>query len=241
MSRLSESRTPLKRRRLFEEVIDHLEAAISSNEFKPGDQLPSERELMVHFGVGRPSIREALFALRRMGLISMKAGERARVATPTPASLVNELSGVARHLLAAPGGMRSFQQARMLFEMALAQHAARHATDEDIEAIGAALRANKAAASDPESFQRTDVEFHFLIAQIARNPIITALHAGLAEWLAEQRAVTSRVKGAQKIAIAAHSRIVDAIVKRDPVAAGEAMREHLEQVEKYYWMNVDKS
>lgn len=235
MSRFIEGQTPLKRRRLYEDVIEHLEAAINSGEFKAGDQLPSERDLMAHFGVGRPSIREALFALRRMGLISMKAGERARVATPTPAALVKELSGLARHLLAAPDGVRSFQQARTFFETALAEHAARNASDEDIEALKAALQANKSALQDSEDFQRTDVEFHFLIAQIAKNPVITALHAGLVEWLAEQRRTSGRSKGAKKATIAAHTKIFKAIADRNSFAAGEAMREHLGEVESFYW------
>jgi GntR family transcriptional repressor for pyruvate dehydrogenase complex len=235
MSRLMEDRVPLKRRRLYEDVIDHLEAAINSGEFKPGDFLPSERDLMNHFGVGRPSIREALFALRRMGLISMKAGERARVATPTPSALVGELSGLARHLLAAPDGMRNFQQARMLFESALAQHAARVATPDDIAALSAALRANKLSKSDPDAFEKTDVQFHFVIAQIARNPIFTALHAGLVEWLAEQRAATNSGEESRKMAITAHKKIYDAIAAHDPTAAGDAMRDHLVQVEELYW------
>ena len=46
----------------------------------PGDALPSERELMREFGVGRPAVREALFHLRSMGLIELRSGERARVA-----------------------------------------------------------------------------------------------------------------------------------------------------------------
>ncbi len=229
------NRNPVRRRRLHEEVTERLEEAITSGEYQPGEQLPSERDLMTYFGVGRPSIREALFTLRRMGLISIKAGERARVATPTPAALVNELSGAARHLLATPSGMRSFQQARMLFESALAEHAARNATDEDIETLRAALDRNAQSVGYTSNFVDTDVEFHLAIAQIARNPIILALHAGLVEWLAKQRAISSQYKGAENLAAAAHTKIYGAIARHDAIGAGNAMREHLFQVESFYW------
>ena len=97
-----------------------------------GDQLPSEREMMRLFGVGRPAIREALFALRRKGLVKVGNGTRARVTQPTPAAILGELSGAARHLLEQPGGQQHFQEARSFFEIALARYAARHATTKDL-------------------------------------------------------------------------------------------------------------
>lgn len=230
---------PVVRRKLWESVAHQIEAAINAGLYSPGDRLPSERELMAQFGVGRPSIREALFALRGMGLINLKSGERARVAEPTPTTLVRELSGVAHRLIATPDGMRNFQHARSIFESALAEHAAREATAEDIETLKAALRANEAAIGDSQRFQRTDVEFHFVLAQIPRNPILTALHAGLADWLAKQRAISIHARGSVRAALVAHSRIFQAIADHDAEAAGHAMREHLAEVARYYWSAVD--
>ena len=79
--------------------------------FVEADRLPSERELMRHFGVGRPSVREALLHLHRMGLVEVGSGERARVTRPTPQSVIDALSGPARHMIAAPGGVQNFQNA----------------------------------------------------------------------------------------------------------------------------------
>ena len=72
----------IKRQRLFDQVAQHLEAMILSGEVGVGDALPSERELMERFGVGRPAIREALITLHRSGLIEIANGARARVAVP---------------------------------------------------------------------------------------------------------------------------------------------------------------
>jgi DNA-binding FadR family transcriptional regulator len=191
---------------------------------------------MVTFGVGRTSVREALFALQRMGLIAQNNGERARVTRPTPDVLVGELSGAARHLLAHEDGIRNFQQARLFLEVGLARHAAGHASAADMARLSQALEANRTAMSEPVEFVRTDIAFHLVLAQIPRNPIFTSLHAAIAEWLMEQRTTAARAERASmRRAYAAHARIHAAIQSGDPDAAEAAMRKHLMRVSKNYW------
>ncbi|MBK7470768.1 MAG: FCD domain-containing protein [Betaproteobacteria bacterium] len=156
----------------------------------PGEQLPSERELMKTFQVGRSAIREALFALNRMGLISLQNGERAIVTMPTASTLLDGLSPSIRHMLQAPDGIRQFQDARNLFEVALARRAAEHATAAEIEQLAAALEANKLAIGNNDAFVETDMGFHRVLAQIARNPVFTFLHSAIATWLKEQRSIS---------------------------------------------------
>ena len=133
-----------------EEVLARLEEMIQSPRYQPGDQLPSERQLMKRFGVGRTAVREALYSLQKMGLLEIKSGKRGRVTKPTPRILLNELRGAARHLLAEPEGERHFQEARTFFEVGLVRHAAQHASPADLEELRAALDANKAALGDLE-------------------------------------------------------------------------------------------
>ena len=108
--------TPIRRRKLSEEVALRLEEMIQDGGYQPGDQLPSERDLMKQFGVGRPAVREALFSLQTMGLVLVSSGERARVSRPTPKLVIESLSGAARLLLSQPDGIRHFQEARTFFE-----------------------------------------------------------------------------------------------------------------------------
>lgn len=226
---------PIHRRRIYEEVVSRLEEMILDGDYAPGDYLPPERELMELFGVGRPAIREALFALQKMGLVSVTTGERPRVTEPRADVLVGELGGAARHFLARPEGMRHFQQARRLFEAALARAAAETATDEDVGALRAALDENAAALGDPKSFEESDVRFHYVLATIPSNPIFTAVHSGIVDWLREQRTTSLKAQGADHAALAAHQRIFAAVAARDPEAAERAMREHLDEVADYYW------
>ena len=226
---------PIRRRKLYEEVVARLEELIHSEQLKPGEPLPSERDLMLQFGVGRPAIREALFALSRMGLVEVANGERPHVSSPTPKTLLGELSGVARLMLSKPQGVFHFQQARTLFESALAEEAARVATRSDVLGLEGALQTNKQAIGDAVRFQQTDVAFHLAIASIPRNPIYLALHEAIVEWLNEQRSVTLRRLGIDELAYSSHRKLFEAIKEKDPDVARQTMRSHLEEISEYYW------
>ncbi len=73
----------MDRRKLFEQVAEHIQKQILDGKLKPGDRLPPERDLQASFGVGRPAIREALISLRNAGLVEIMNGSPARVAMPT--------------------------------------------------------------------------------------------------------------------------------------------------------------
>lgn len=223
------------RRRRWEGIAEHIELMVLSGELQDGARLPSERELMEHFNVGRSSVREALFALHKRGLITLRPGAVARAAQPSPRILVDELSGIARHMLSRPEGMRHFQHARALFEVGLAREAAQRGTADDLAALSTALAANKAAIGELDQFQRTDLEFHLIIAKSSRNPIFVALHNAMAEWLSEQRRVSSRAGALADQVFLEHERIHDAIVGRDPAAAAAAMEDHLASVARNFW------
>ncbi len=85
--------------KLSEMVEEELEQMIRRREFGEGEQLPSERELMAFFNVRRPSVREALAALKRKGLVQINNGERARVSRPSADTIIGELSGMAKDFL----------------------------------------------------------------------------------------------------------------------------------------------
>ncbi|MES1936527.1 transcriptional regulator NanR [Salinisphaera hydrothermalis] len=223
------ARYQIERTKLSDQVTRQLEHDIVSEHFKPGDRLPSERALMAQFGVGRPTIREALFALEKMGLVALASGSRAQVIRPTPAVVLEGLSGVMGHLLSSVAGQHHFQEARAVFETAMARQAAGQASAEDVEALRAALAANAAAVGDEAEFKRTDIAFHRVIAAIPGNPVYTAVHDAMAQWLDDRRAVALEQPGQDRIALAAHERIFQAIERGEPEDADLAMREHLDQ------------
>jgi GntR family transcriptional repressor for pyruvate dehydrogenase complex len=224
----------IKRRKLYEQIAELIQEEIARGEIRAGDQLPSERDIMAKYGVGRAAVREALFALAKMGLIAISSGERARVIEPSPAVLVQELSGAARLFLSSEEGIRHFQEARRVFETALARRAADLATPADVAHIRAALEANR-SATEMRHFEETDMAFHRAIAEVGGNPIFPAISDGLTDWLLEQRRGTARVPKAAQIAVEWHERIFEAIARHNPEGAAAAMSGHLDTVSRFYW------
>jgi DNA-binding FadR family transcriptional regulator len=226
---------PIERRRVFEEIVERIEAMLLAGDLKPGDRLPPERELMRVFQVGRTSVREALFALQRKGVLALQAGERAAVTSPSAEGMVADLSAAARFYMASEPGMRDFQRIRALFEAALARHAARVASPGDLALLEAALRDNERALGDDAQFVETDVAFHYAIVRIIGSPLIDAVHTALVAWLREQRTASIAPGGSARAAARAHGAIFEAIAAHDVDAAETAMRDHLAEVERFYW------
>jgi len=223
------SRYQVERKTLSEQVADRLETEIIEGRLSENAQLPSERELMGQFGVGRPAVREALFYLQRLGLIVINNGKRARVIRPTAEAVMARLSGVTRQLLSKPDGQQYFQEARAMFEISLARYAAVNASEEDVQRLRDALQDNRDAIGDEARFKRSDNYFHGVLASIGRNPIFDAIHVALSEWLDDRRAQVLQQQDEDKAATAAHAEIVEAIESRNADAAEAAMRRHLDR------------
>jgi len=129
--RLASRSVPVRRRKLYEEVASRIEDMIHADGYEADQPIPAEREIMEQFGVGRSTVREAMMSLERMGLVTIRSGERARVAKPTAGVLIRELAGAARLLLAQDKGIEQFQDARLLLEVGTARLAALRASSSD--------------------------------------------------------------------------------------------------------------
>ena len=104
------------------------------------------------------------------------------------------------------------------------------ATDAEIQLVANALEANTNAISDPAIFEQTDVMFHRSIAEAAKNPVFVALHTSISEWLSYQRNRALRVEGIAELAVEGHIEVFEAIAKREPEEAGDAMSRHIEKM-----------
>ena len=225
-------RRPLARKKLSELVEEELEQMLRRREFAEGEQLPSERELMTFFNVGRPSVREALAALKRKGLVQINNGERARVSRPSADTIIGELSGMAKDFLSHPGGIAHFEQLRLFFESSLVRYAAEHASEKQLEKLAQALKINSQSLDDNALFIRSDVEFHRVLAEIPGNPIFMAIHVALLDWLiaARPKVPERELHEHNSVSYQQHIAIVDAIRRRDPDEADRALQTHLNSV-----------
>jgi len=224
-------------RKKYQEIAEHLELLVLSGKLKPGDRLPAERQIMEEFDAGRSSVREALFALQRQGLLTSRPGAVPRVSVPTADGIFAELSGSVRHYLNRPEGLREMQDARALLEIGLARRAATIATQNNIADLSNALEANR-SAKNLETFVQTDVAFHLAIAKISNNPIFESLNTAFSDWLRDQRVKSADTGTTFEEIVGHHEVIFDAIKSGDPDGAANAMDRHLQDVAKRYWQAV---
>lgn len=224
----------IKRRKIHEDVAEQIENQILSVELEEGTSLPSERNLMEAFNVGRPAVREALLLLQRGGFIEAASNGRPVVTRPTASKFVEQLSGSAKLLLTSKDGTQSFQDARRLFEAAIARNAAEQATANDIDLLSGALEENRVSLGDIAAFERTNVAFHRVLAEVGNNPVYGALHEALSEWLSLQRHVALQVEGVADGALLSHQKIFDAVAAHEPEQAWQAMDEHLREIKRQY-------
>jgi DNA-binding FadR family transcriptional regulator len=226
----------IQRRKLSDEVFNRLFQAIEDGELPPGSKLPSERDLMARFGVGRPAVREAMQALGNMGLIEISHGERARVTRPSADAVIAQIDGAARHLLStSPQSLEHLKEAREFFEVGMAFEAAKHATLDDIAALKAALALQQSHYNkDLKAFVAADMAFHTAIAAITGNPVFEAVSRATLQWLSQYHSGVLRWKGHENITLEEHQQVLDCIAARDPEGAATAMRTHLRRTRKIY-------
>lgn len=226
---------PIQRRKLYQEVIDRLMHRIETGELNPGDQLPSERELMETYGVGRVAVREALQDLARSGIVEISHGERARVVTPTASLLIDQIAEGARHLLRIqPETLEHLKEARIFLETGMVRIAAEKATNEDIDRLQAQLDLQRSALVNIDQFLKHDMHFHREIARISGNPIFSSIVEALFGWASAHYQSIIRAPGAEQLTLSEHQKIIDSIASHDAEAAVKAMSDHLNRANDLY-------
>ncbi|EEY3523485.1 TPA: transcriptional regulator NanR [Escherichia coli] len=227
------NKRPLKRKKLSELVEEDLENMIRQEVFKEGEYIPSERALMEMFNVGRPSVREALATLRRKGLIEVNNGERAKVCRPTPYTLINELSGIARDYMSSKDGMQHFEELRLLFELMLVRYASIYATSEQKNRLNQAIEDCRKYVDNNVNFIHADINFHRILSEIPENPIFVAIHTALINWLinwlinSHTREYGHLTKEQNTISLKQHIDIYNAICDGNPDKAENILKTHL--------------
>lgn len=223
------------RRKLSDEVFTRLKRMITSGELEPGDEMPSERELMERFGVGRPAIREAMQALANMGLVVISHGERAKVLEVTARSILQQVDQTAKIMLSKSSDtLEHLKSARIFFERGMAREAANRANDDDIADLHLILEHQRNSLGKAEEFIAADMRFHTRIAEISGNPIFFAVSEAMLAWLKEYHTEMLIWTGKEKFTLAEHEEIINCLAARDPNAAEQAVLKHLERSRALY-------
>ena len=232
---------PIVRKKLSDEVFARLKAMIETGELKAGDDMPSERELMERYGVGRPAIREAMQALAGKGLVEISQGERAKVLRITAESIIRQVDLPAKMMLSSSSdSLEHLKSARIFFERGMIREAATKATPEHIAELRALLDKQKASLGDADAFIDADMEFHQYIAQISGNPIFAAVCGAMLGWLKSYHTEMLIWTGRENFTLAEHEEIIRAIEKGNADLAEKAMIKHLERSRALYALKGQK-
>ena len=216
----------IRRSKVYEEVAKQLERLILKK-LQPGDKLPAERELAEMFGVSRSSIRDAIRSLELVGLVEPRQGAGTVVREVSAESLVNPLT-----IVLARQQISELLDFRKMLEPPLAARAATHASVEDVTEMEEILRRQDDKLRRGELAIEEDSEFHYNVAMASDNSVVLKVLDVLMDLLRETRERALQVEGRPQKSLAGHRRILMAIKRRDPAAAEDAMRRHIQDVEK---------
>jgi GntR family transcriptional regulator, transcriptional repressor for pyruvate dehydrogenase complex len=218
---------PAQKVTLIEAVTRQLLTLIREGHLKPGDSLPSERELMERLHVGRSSVREALRSLATMRAIEIRPGRGAFVRTPVTEDLVP--SDTLRMLIDRDA-MIEIVEAREVLEVALVSMAAERATEEDLAELSAIIEEMERSVADPEHSLALNARFHLAIAEAARNPVLLKMLQSVGDYLELRLRELGESEGQMKKSLAGHRHIYESIRSRDRDLAARAMLDHLRSV-----------
>ncbi|GAB3273522.1 FadR/GntR family transcriptional regulator [Parahaliea aestuarii] len=214
----------VKVQRLYLQVADQLRQLIRQGTPPPGERLPSERDLAEEFGVGRPTIREAMIALEIAGLVQIRSGSGVYVL---------KRPGKALPVANDPGPFEILE-ARMLFEAEACALAAERIGSEQLASLSELLAEMEQENQLETMTEAADEKFHCVIAEACGNSAIS----GTVRWLWQLRNESEisthfhqrvRQEGSRPI-IDDHRRILNALQEGKASAARNAMRKHLQRV-----------
>jgi len=223
----------VRRVRSIDDVIDQLREAIYAGRIRPGQRLPSERQLCEDFGVGRPTLREALRSLEAVGLIEVRPGKSGGAYAVTPGmSTLGDALATLVHLRGA--SLEDLADFRVDFEGENAAWAARRANADDIEILQAIVDEARAAAADAGTLPRVveiDVRWHEALAQATKNRLRIGIALGIHEAvLRRHRAAVEPQRVDERVPTIPDEidAITQAVAAGDAEAARRLMRAHIE-------------
>lgn len=219
--------------KLAHSVVRQIEGLILQGILRPGERLPSERDLAERLGVSRPSLREAVAELEAAGLLAARPGSGIYVAEVLGAAFSPALI---RLFGAHDEAVIDYLDFRRDIEGLAAERAARLGSDTDLAVIGAIMAKMEAAhrKRNPEDEAALDADFHMAIVEASHNVIMLHMLRAMFDLLRGgvfyNRQIVFRGRDTRALLLDQHRAINGAIQARDPPAARRAVEAHLDFV-----------
>lgn len=225
-------RRPSASSMVAEQLLDH----IRSGALQSGDQLPTEKELMQQFGVGRSSVREGLQILSTLNLIESRprAGTFIRIPSASEQLQVELLGPLISNFHAL-----ELLEARQMIEPSAVRLACIRATDEEIDRIDALLDEHARLLARGEPVHELAAKFHVLVAECSHNQIAAQFMKSIMGLLMARGRKIERIPGYAEEEVTEHRAIAQLIRARDPEAAFAEMASHIVRSAQTYDADAD--
>jgi GntR family transcriptional repressor for pyruvate dehydrogenase complex len=215
---------PIKKNNISNAVFEQMKQAIFNKEWEPGTKIPSENDLASMFSVSRISIRGAIQKLASLGIVETKHGEGTFVKELTSGLYMNSL--IPMLYLEKPDIM-FILEFRRIIEVESAKLAALRSDENDIAKLQLLLEKMDASKNDLKKHSEEDLNFHFEIARMTKNPIIENVNLILKDILASVLQDIVAALGYSR-GIYYHQKLFEAIKAHDSEKAKQIMNEHIQ-------------
>jgi GntR family transcriptional repressor for pyruvate dehydrogenase complex len=212
---------PASRKPAPRQVSDHIQQLILRGGLKHGDRLPSQRELSQQLGVSRPSLREAMTMLETLGLVTIRVGSGAFVASPEARAPLWRFSDRCNP--------RDVYEARYGLESHAAKLVACRAGAEGVARLAACVETMRGALQkqDIVGVATADAQFHDLLFELCGNPVLAGMYRPVRDLMVEtQRLPMIRWTGLEET-LREHADLLDKIATKDARGAENAMKRHI--------------
>ena len=220
---------PLKSKRAFDEISSKIKELILKGVLGPGDSLPSETELAKQFGVGRPTVREALRILELSGFIIIQQGYGGGPIVKH--TILNKISALV--LDAIQLGKISIGQlttARMGIEKAILESVIDNAGEPEIQSLQKNILNAWDRAENGLSCTEENIEFHRILAKASKNPMFVILLESIVAGLYDYHTRIPPDMDTCSRAIKDHEDLLHVIKKKDKKKALELLENHLQEL-----------
>jgi DNA-binding FadR family transcriptional regulator len=217
--------------RLYQRIVEQIEDAIAAGTLKPGERLPSERELVAQFGASRPTVREALRVLESNGLVRSRPGDpRGPEILPfSPHGLAKQMTRLTRIDQMSIADLVAF---RMILDGSASLLAARLRSEAELAAMEETITVmGDAIDRGFDEFGEADVAFHDAVALASRNTLIQVCNSvvrGVVLSLISDKVARARnSKALMRESLRHHREVLDAIRAGDGPGAARISRQNL--------------
>lgn len=226
---------------LYEDIVEQLRGLIANGNLKPGDRLPSERQLCEELGVSRAILREALKGLDLMGVVQIKHGGGTFVREDINARLVAQPLRFISIDAEMGKTILELLETREAIESVSTGLAAKRITRNQIDDIKAGFWKMKSAfdREDWDTMSKIDMEFHIALCEASGNSILYQIEKSIQSMLLKAMETTIYIPTAGTLAIEYHEKIINAICDHDAETAQGLMTEHIRTVAKKVMQAVE--